>query len=102
MPVTCAAAGTGGRLLVAALARVAWLPDLVVDLLSAASEHSHGPAQTSRPALADGPVAGQPVMPVKDPAMTLAQITAATRAHLPGTVLRRRLFATPWAGTSHR
>jgi hypothetical protein len=35
MPVTCAAAGTGGRLLVAALARVASLPDLVVDLLSA-------------------------------------------------------------------
>jgi hypothetical protein len=35
MPVTCAAAGTGGRPLVAALARVASLPDLVVDLLSA-------------------------------------------------------------------
>jgi hypothetical protein len=48
MPVTCAAAGTGGRLLVAALARVASLPDLVVDLLSAASEPGHGPAQTSQ------------------------------------------------------
>lgn len=55
-----------------------------------------------RPALADGTAAGQPVMPVKDPAMTLAQITAAARAHLPGAVLRRRLFATPCAGTSHR
>ena len=54
------------------------------------------------PARADGPAAGQPVMPVKDPAMTLAQITAAARGHLPGAVLRRRFFAAPWAGTSHR
>ena len=45
-----------------------------------------------RPALADEPAAGQPVMPVKDPATTLAQITAAARAHLPGAVLRRRFF----------
>jgi hypothetical protein len=68
MPVTCAVAGTGGRLLVAALARVASLPDLVVDLLSAAGEPVMGLLKRPRPAaLADGPAAGQPVMPVKTP-----------------------------------
>jgi hypothetical protein len=67
MLVTCAAAGTGGRLLVAALPRVASVPDLVVDLLSAASEPVMGLLKHPRPALADGPAAGQPVMPVKDP-----------------------------------
>ncbi len=41
---------------------------------------------------ADGPAAGQPVMPVKDAATTLAEITAAASAHLPGATLRRRLF----------
>jgi hypothetical protein len=36
--------------------------------------------------------AGQPVMPVRVPAATLAEITAATRATLPGANVRRRLF----------
>ena len=35
---------------------------------------------------------GQPVMPMKDPATTLAEITTAARAHLPGATIRRRLF----------
>jgi hypothetical protein len=41
---------------------------------------------------AEGPAAGQPVMPVRDPATTLAEITAAVRARLPGAAGRRRLF----------
>ena len=41
---------------------------------------------------ADKLAADQPVMPVNDPATTLAEITAAVRAHLPGATVRRRLF----------
>jgi hypothetical protein len=38
------------------------------------------------------PAAGQPAMPVRDPATTPAEITAAARTHLPGATVRRRLF----------
>ena len=82
----------GGRLLVAGLARVTSLPDLAAGLLSAAANPVMGLRKHPRPALAGGPAARQPVMPVRDPATTLAEITAAARAHLPGATLRRRLF----------
>jgi hypothetical protein len=40
----------------------------------------------------DGSEAGQPIMPVRDPANTLAEIRAAARVFLPGATIRRRLF----------
>ena len=80
----------GGRLLVVGLARVNSLPDLAIDLISAAANPVMGLIRHPRPA--EGPAAGQPVMPVRDPASTQAEITAAARAQLPGATVRRRLF----------
>lgn len=83
----------GGRLLVVGLARVNSLPDLAVDLVSAAANPVMGLIKHPRPArLAERPAASQPVMPVRDPGTTLAEIIAAARAHLPGSSVRRRLF----------
>jgi SAM-dependent methyltransferase len=83
----------GGRLLVVGLARVNSLPDLAADLISAAANPVIGLIKHPRPARpAEGPAAGQLVMPVRDPATTLAEITAAARARLPGAAIRRRLF----------
>ena len=83
----------GGRLLVVGLARAGSRPDLAVDLISAAANPVLGMVKHPRPARpAAGPAAGQPVMPVRDPAATLTQITAAARGHLPGATVRRRLF----------
>jgi SAM-dependent methyltransferase len=83
----------GGRLLVVGLARVNSLPDLAVDLISAAANPVMGLIKHPRPARpAEGPAAGQPVMPVRAPATTLAEITAAARAYLPGATVRRSLF----------
>jgi SAM-dependent methyltransferase len=83
----------GGRLLVVGLARVNSLPDLAVDLISAAVNPVVGLIKHPRRARqADGTAVGQPAMPVKDPAATLAEITAAARARLPGAIVRRRLF----------
>jgi hypothetical protein len=57
------------------------------------NEHFHGWILRHLPARPhDRPAAGQPVMPVRDPATTLAEITAAARARLPGAAVRRRLF----------
>jgi SAM-dependent methyltransferase len=82
----------GGRLLVVGLARVDSLPDLAVELISAAANPVMGLIKHPRRArLEDGPAEG-PTMPVRDPTTTLAQITAAARAHLPGAIVRRRLF----------
>jgi hypothetical protein len=83
----------GGRLLVVGLARVNSLPDLAADLVSLAANPVIGfvkHPRAARPAAESG--AGQPVMPVKDPVTTLAEIAAAARAHLPGATVRRRLF----------
>lgn len=75
------------------LARMNSLPDLAVNLISAAANPVMGLVKHPRPARPGaGPAVGQPVMPVRDPAATLAEITAAARAHLPGATLRRRLF----------
>jgi SAM-dependent methyltransferase len=82
----------GGRLLVVGLARANSLPDLAVDLLSATANPVMGLIKHPRRVCPGGPAPGQPVMPVRDPAATLAEITAAARAHLPGATVRRRLF----------
>jgi hypothetical protein len=83
----------GGRLLVVGLARVNSLPDLAADLISAAANPVMGLIRHPGPARpAEGPAAGQPVLPVRDPATTLAEITAAATARLPGATVRRRLF----------
>jgi len=83
----------GGRLLVVGLARVDSLPDLAADLISAAANPVMGLIRHPRPARpAEGPAAGQPVMPVRDPAATVAEISAAVAARLPGAAVRRRLF----------
>ena len=83
----------GGRLLVVGLARVNSLPDLAADLISAAANPVMGLIRHPSPARqAERPAAGQPVMPVRDPATTLAEITAAATARLAGATVRRRLF----------
>jgi hypothetical protein len=83
----------GGRLLVVGLARVDSLPDLAVDLISTAANPVMGLIKHPRLARPpQAPAAGQPVMPVREPATTLAEIAAAARAHLPGATIRRRLF----------
>jgi SAM-dependent methyltransferase len=83
----------GGRLLVVGLARVNSLPDLAVDLVSAAANPVMGLIRHPWPARqGEGPAPGLPIMPVRDPATTLAEITAAATARLPGATVRRRLF----------
>jgi SAM-dependent methyltransferase len=83
----------GGRLLVVGLARVNSLPDLAVDLVSATANPVMGLIKHPRPAHpAEGPAVGQPVMPVRDPAATVAETSATATARLPGATVRRRLF----------
>jgi SAM-dependent methyltransferase len=83
----------GGRLLVVGLARVASPADLAVDLISATANPVMGLIRHPRPARPPGAsAAGQPVMPVRPPTATLAEIAAAARTRLPGAALRRRLF----------
>ena len=83
----------GGRLLVVGLAKADSLADAMADLMSSAANPVMGLIKHPRPARpADGPAAGQPVMPVRDPSATVAEIAAAASARLPGTSLRRRLF----------
>jgi SAM-dependent methyltransferase len=83
----------GGRLLVVGLAKMDTPTDVMVDLMSAVADPVMGLIKHPRPARpADGAAADQPVMPVRDPAVTVAEIAAAARASLPGAVIRRRLF----------
>lgn len=83
----------GGRLLVVGLAQADTLADVMVDLVSAAANPVVGLVKHPRPARpADGLTAGQPVMPVRDPAATVAEIAATAGARLPGAAVRRRLF----------
>lgn len=85
----------GGRLLVVGLAKADSLADVVVDVVSAAANPVMGvikhprPARPLDPAADDWPV---PVMPVRDPAETLADIAAAASTRLPGATIRRRLY----------
>jgi SAM-dependent methyltransferase len=83
----------GGRLLVVGLARADSLADLASDVISGAANPVMGMIKHPRPArLLHRTLDGQPVMPIKDPGTTLAEITTAARAHLPGSAVRRRLF----------
>lgn len=83
----------GGRLLVVGLAKTDSLADVLVDLVSAAANPVMGMVKHPRPVRpADRVATGQPVMPVRDPFETMAEITAAAGARLPGAVVRRRLF----------
>jgi SAM-dependent methyltransferase len=82
----------GGRLLVVGLAKVNSPADAMVDLMSAAANPVVGLIKHPRPVRpGDGAAASQPVMPVRDPCATVAEI-AAVSARLPGTTIRRRLF----------
>jgi SAM-dependent methyltransferase len=83
----------GGRLLVVGLARPDSLADLAFDVVSGAANPVMGMIKHPRPARPQQRTQdGKPVVPVKDPATSLAEITAAARARLPGSVVRRRLF----------
>jgi SAM-dependent methyltransferase len=82
-----------GRLLVVGLARPDSLADLAFDVVSGAANPVMGMLKHPRPARLPQQAGNrQPVMPMKDPATCLAEITAAARAHLPGSRVRRRLF----------
>lgn len=83
----------GGRLLVVGLAKVHSPADAMFDLVSAAANPVMGLIKHPRVARPlEGAAAGQPVMPVRAPSTTLAEIAAAADALLPGTTIRRRLF----------
>jgi SAM-dependent methyltransferase len=83
----------GGRLLVVGLAKVDSPADVAADLISSAANPVMGVIKHPRPARqADQAADGRPVMPVRDPAETLAEIAAAASARLPGATIRRRLY----------
>jgi 2-polyprenyl-3-methyl-5-hydroxy-6-metoxy-1,4-benzoquinol methylase len=83
----------GGRLLVVGLARADTLTDLAFDVVSAAPNVVMGMIKHPRAARLPQRAQGrQPTMPVKDPVTTLAEITTAARARLPGAAVRRRMF----------
>jgi SAM-dependent methyltransferase len=83
----------GGRLLVVGLAKPDTATDLLFDLASAVANPVVGLIKHPHPALpAAEPALSQPVMPVRDPTTTWAEIAAAARSRLPGSVVRHRLF----------
>jgi SAM-dependent methyltransferase len=83
----------GGRLLVVGLARADSLADLAFDVVSGAANPVMGMIKHPRPAgLQQRTLDGKPVMPMMDPATTLAEIAKAAGARLPGSSVRRRLF----------
>jgi SAM-dependent methyltransferase len=82
-----------GRLLVVGLAKVDSLADAVVDLMSSAANPVMGVIKHPRPARQPDPAAERrPVMPVRDPGYTVAEIAAAASVRLPGATIRRRLY----------
>ena len=82
----------GGRLLVVGLAKVDSSADAAVDLISAAANPVMGLIKHPRPARPADETDDEPVMPVREPSTTLAEIAATTSARLPGATIRRRLF----------
>lgn len=83
----------GGRLLVVGLARPDALADLAFDVVSGAANPVVGMIRHPSPVRPPQRTADtQPAIPMMDPATTLAEITKAARAHLPGSTVRRRLF----------
>lgn len=81
----------GGRFLVVGLAKVGSPTDAAVDLMSAAANPVAGLIKHPRSARPADEV-DEPVMPVRDPSTTLAEIATAASARLPGAMIRRRLF----------
>lgn len=80
----------GGRLLVVGLAQVSSPTDVAIDCVSAVANPVIGLLKHPRRA---GPHPdNQPVMPIKDPTTTYAEVVTAAKAHLPGASVRRRLF----------
>lgn len=82
-----------GRLLVVGLARADSLADLAFDVISGAANPVMG--MIKHPRAVRPPqrtLDEQPVMPMMDPATTVADIAKAARAHLRGSTVRRRLF----------
>jgi SAM-dependent methyltransferase len=83
----------GGRLLVVGLGRPDSLADLAFDVVSGAANPVVGMVKHPRAVRPpERAVDTQPVMPVMDPATTVAEISNAARAQLPGSTVRRRLF----------
>jgi SAM-dependent methyltransferase len=83
----------GGRLLVVGLARPDSLADLAFDVVSGAANPFMGMIKHPRPVRHAQRAPGElPVMPMMDPAATLAEITKSARAHLRGSSVRRRVF----------
>ncbi|MBR7828017.1 class I SAM-dependent methyltransferase [Actinospica sp. MGRD01-02] len=85
----------GGRLLVVGLAKVDSKADFAVDIASAVANPIMGMIKHPRPVRPGeeaGETSSRPLMPVRDPAETLAEIAAAAGALLPGASVRRRLF----------
>jgi SAM-dependent methyltransferase len=82
----------GGRLLVVGLAKVGSPADAAVDLMSAAANPVVGLIKHPRPARPAGEAHDEPIMPVRDPSTTLAEIATTASACLPGATIRRRLF----------
>jgi SAM-dependent methyltransferase len=83
----------GGRLLVVGLARPDSLADLAFDVVSGAANPVMGMIKHPRPVrLAQRAPGELPVMPMMDPAATLAEITKSARAYLRGSSVRRRVF----------
>src|SRR5699024_4123799 len=82
----------GGRLLVVTLIRPERPSDHLWDVLCALSNPLIGLVKHPRPVPAEdraAPPTG-PEMPVRDPDLTLAQLTAAAQELLPGARIRRR------------
>jgi SAM-dependent methyltransferase len=83
----------GGRLLVVGLARPDSLADLAFDVVSGAANPVVGMVKHPRRVRSQHRGRDeQPAVPMMDPVTTFAEISKATRAHLPGSSVHRRLF----------
>lgn len=83
----------GGRLLVVGLARADSLVDLAFDVVSGAANPVMGMIKHRQLVRVQQRILDeQSVMPMMDPITTLAEISNAARAQLPGSSVRRRLF----------
>ena len=82
-----------GRLLVVGLARPDSLADLAFDIVSGAANPVMGVIKHPQPVRAQQHILDeQPAVPMMDPITTLAEISKAAKAKLPGSSVRRRLF----------
>ena len=81
----------GGRLLVVGLARPDTVTDFVWDLMSSLLNPLVGLVRHPQP-VTEPVDDGGPVLPVRDPTETFAEISRVAREVLPGARVRRRLF----------